>query len=174
VVFDPVELVPADADPLIGGVLGVVVEALGFDVPVPSELDAAGAASHVPFTCTLWPTCAARSCVVSSCTPEGWSLSMTMYMLPICCRQPLSVALLPALSLVLLLVLLVVVLVVWLGVLLVVPIWSCVVLPVLFGVLPEGLVVEPLVSCAVMATAKSSSMVHVSSSLFTAESSLEN
>jgi hypothetical protein len=33
------------------------------------------AASHVPFTWTLWPTCALRSSEVNSCTPFGCFLS---------------------------------------------------------------------------------------------------
>jgi hypothetical protein len=32
-------------------------------------------ASHVPFTWTLWPTCALRSSELSSCTPFGCFLS---------------------------------------------------------------------------------------------------
>jgi hypothetical protein len=93
IVDEPVPLVLAEAL----GVLGV--EALAV-VPVvePIELVLAGAFSQVPRTSTLWPTCAARSCVVSICTPEGCLSSNSMNMPACCCRQPFILADLPTCS----------------------------------------------------------------------------
>ena len=74
----------AEDDPL-----GVVLEAELLMLP----------ASQVPFTCTLWPTCALRSSAVRSCTPFGCFLSTSAYPLPSFCTQPVMFAFLPLWSL---------------------------------------------------------------------------
>lgn len=137
---------------------------------VPIELVAALAASHVPFTWTLCPTCALRSCVVSSCTPFACLPSITTNVDPCCWRQPLRTAFLPACSFALLDMLevfevLEVLEVVEVSVWLLAPVWSGAVL------VPDGVLepdVEPVPpACAYIAKLNARMTVNVSKIRFT-------
>ncbi len=89
----PPVVVPVEApvDPVVEVFDDMLPEPLA-----PIELEADDAASHVPFTSTLWPTWAVRSCEPgSSCTPEGCFLSISMNMPADWLMQPFSFADLP-------------------------------------------------------------------------------
>lgn len=163
----PPVVVPAEAD-VLGDVLREVAPVM-FAEPlvfaesvlpmplVPIVLLIADAASHVPFTLILWPTCAVRSCVPgSSCTPAGCFLSMSMNMPADWLTQPFNSAFLPdSSSLFALLELM------W------VELWVLGVVAWSVVVLPDVPVLDPLVVCAIMATPNANMSVHVNRMRFT-------